>query len=46
LPAGFSPDNMPIGMQLIARNLEEARLLRAGMALQAATGWHRRHPLP
>jgi Asp-tRNA(Asn)/Glu-tRNA(Gln) amidotransferase A subunit family amidase len=35
---------MPIGMQLIGRHCEEG-LLRTGMALQAATDWHRHRPL-
>jgi amidase len=46
LPGGFNPDDgMPIGVQLIAPDREEGRLLRAGVALQAATDWHRRRPL-
>jgi amidase len=43
-PAGFGADAMPIGMQLIGRHCEEGLLLRTGMALQAATDWHRRRP--
>lgn len=45
IPGGFSPEGMPIGVQLIAPDCEEARLLHSGVALQAATDWHRRHPL-
>lgn len=46
VPAGFSPGGLPIGVQLIAPDRKEGRLLRTGVALQAATDWHRRHPLP
>jgi len=44
LPAGFSADGLPIGLQLAARDLGEDRLLRMGMAYQSATTWHRRRP--
>jgi amidase len=46
LPGGFSAEGLPIGIQLIAPELGEATLLRAGAAFQDATAWHRRHPLP
>jgi amidase len=45
LPGGFSEAGLPIGIQLIARDYEEAILFQAGMAFQRATGWHRRHPI-
>jgi amidase len=35
---------LPIGFQFIAGHLEESLLLRAGVAFQEATDWHRRHP--
>lgn len=44
LPGGFSEAGMPIGLQLVAAQLGEARLIRAGAAFQAATAWHRHHP--
>ena len=43
-PAGFSADGLPIALQLVAPELGEAMLLRAGAAFQDATDWHRRHP--
>lgn len=47
LPAGFSVEGLPIGLQLVAGPFAEARLLGAGMAFQAVTSWHgRRPPLP
>jgi aspartyl-tRNA(Asn)/glutamyl-tRNA(Gln) amidotransferase subunit A len=44
LPAGFSADGLPIGMQLLGRPDDEAALLRLGAAWQRHTDWHRRTP--
>jgi amidase len=44
LPGGFSDAGLPIGFQLVAADLGEATLIRAGAAFQGATSWHRRHP--
>jgi len=45
LPAGFSADNLPIGMQLIGAPFTEGTLVRIGRGFQAATDWHRRQPV-
>jgi amidase len=44
LPGGLGDSGLPIGIQLIARHHEEARLLRTGAAFQGLTSWHRLHP--
>jgi amidase len=44
LPGGFSVAGLPSAFQLVAANLNEAILVRAGAAFQSATSWHRRHP--
>ena len=44
LPGGFSATGLPIAFQLVAANLDEAMLVRAGAAFQRVTFWHRRHP--
>lgn len=44
LPAGFTTDTLPLGMQLIAAHLREDLLVRAGRAFQHATDWHTRRP--
>jgi aspartyl-tRNA(Asn)/glutamyl-tRNA(Gln) amidotransferase subunit A len=43
-PVGFDKDGLPIGMQLNAPHLEEARLLQVAHAYQMATEWHKEHP--
>jgi amidase len=42
--AGFTRQGTPVAMQLVARHLDEALLVRAGRAFQRETDWHRRHP--
>lgn len=44
LPGGFTPDGLPIGIQLAAPWLGEPLLVRAGMAFQRITDFHTRHP--
>jgi len=46
LPGGYSVNGLPIGFQLVAGNLDEPTLIRAGAAFQRVTSWHRRHPSP
>ena len=41
LPAGFSADGLPIGVQLMGAPFAEATLIRVGRAFQKATDWHR-----
>jgi aspartyl-tRNA(Asn)/glutamyl-tRNA(Gln) amidotransferase subunit A len=44
IPCGFSAADMPIGMQIVGRSLDERTLLQIGHAYQQATDWHRRMP--
>ncbi|MEZ5727067.1 MAG: amidase [Burkholderiaceae bacterium] len=44
LPGGQTADGVPIGFQIIGAHFDEARILAAGHAFQAATDWHRRRP--
>ena len=41
---GFTRGGLPIGLQLIARPFEEARLLRLALAYEQATDWSSHHP--
>lgn len=44
LPCGFSPDKLPIGMQLIGPQFSELKLMQAGHAYQQVTDWHLQKP--
>jgi aspartyl-tRNA(Asn)/glutamyl-tRNA(Gln) amidotransferase subunit A len=44
LCGGFSPGGLPLGIQIVGRPFDDARVLRAGHAFQSATDWHKRHP--
>jgi len=44
LPAGFSAQGLPIGVQLLGKPFDDARLCRIGIAFQQASDWHRRTP--
>ncbi len=43
LPCGFSKD-MPVGMQLIGKHLDEQTLFQVGHAYQKETDWHKQLP--
>ena len=45
LPAGFTELGMPIAFQFVGGHFDEALLVRAGIAFQQVTDWHRRHPI-
>jgi len=46
VPCGFSSEVLPIGLQLVGRAWDEATVLRAAQAYEAATEWtHHRPPL-
>lgn len=42
LPAGFSANGLPIGLQLIGKPFNEETILRAAHAFEQATDWHNR----
>jgi aspartyl-tRNA(Asn)/glutamyl-tRNA(Gln) amidotransferase subunit A len=44
LRCGFNAAGLPIGLQLMARPFDEARLLRAAYTYEQATGWLARRP--
>jgi aspartyl-tRNA(Asn)/glutamyl-tRNA(Gln) amidotransferase subunit A len=43
-PCGFTSQNLPMGMQLMADKWEEIRLLNALQAYQRETDWHLQMP--
>ena len=44
VPAGFTADGRPVGLQIGARHRQDALLLNVGKALQDARTWLDRHP--
>ena len=44
VPAGFTPDGLPIGLQIITRARTEQALLSVAATFEAATEHGRRHP--
>lgn len=44
IPAGFSSEGMPIGMQLSGRMFDESLLFRLAHAYQSVTDWHTKKP--
>lgn len=43
-PCGFDKDNMPIGIQIIAKNLDELTLLQSAYALEQELGIYNQRP--
>ena len=44
IPSGFTRKGLPVGLQLIGRSFDEAKLLRIGAAFQRATDFHEKAP--
>jgi len=44
VPCGFTPDNLPVGLQIAARPFEESTALRVAYSYEQATPWHERRP--
>jgi aspartyl-tRNA(Asn)/glutamyl-tRNA(Gln) amidotransferase subunit A len=44
VPAGFTSEGLPIGLQIVGRPFDEATVLRVADAYQRATDWHARRP--
>ena len=44
LPCGFTPDRLPVGLQLYGRAFDEATLLAFAQGYELGTEWHARRP--
>jgi aspartyl-tRNA(Asn)/glutamyl-tRNA(Gln) amidotransferase subunit A len=43
-PCGFAANGLPLSLQLVGRHFDEATVLRAGHAYEAAAGWIEKRP--
>jgi aspartyl-tRNA(Asn)/glutamyl-tRNA(Gln) amidotransferase subunit A len=44
VPCGFTSSNLPVGLQLTSRKMDETTMLRVAAAYERATDWHERQP--
>jgi aspartyl-tRNA(Asn)/glutamyl-tRNA(Gln) amidotransferase subunit A len=44
VPCGFSPEVMPVGLQIIGKPFDEETVLRVADVFERNTQWHLRHP--
>ena len=44
VPAGFTKDGLPVGLQIVGRHLDDATVLRAAAAYEAAAPWKDKWP--
>lgn len=44
VPSGFTSKNLPVGIQFVARALDDDAVVAAAELFQSKTNWHRRHP--
>jgi amidase len=44
VPAGFTPDGLPVGIQIVGRYREDMALLQMAHTFEQATGFGKKHP--
>lgn len=44
VPAGFTAEGLPVGLQIVGRHLDDALVLRASAAFEKVRGWNDRLP--
>ena len=44
VPCGFGQHNLPVGIQFIARALDDAKVVQAARIYQRHTDWHQKRP--
>jgi Asp-tRNA(Asn)/Glu-tRNA(Gln) amidotransferase A subunit family amidase len=44
VPAGWSDDGLPVGLQIVGRRFDDAGVLAIGRALERIRPWRDRHP--
>ena len=46
VPCGFTPDGLPVAIQIVGRPFDESTILRIARSYERATPWHARRPDP
>jgi amidase len=44
VPGGFTPEGLPVGVQIVGRDRQDFSVLQLAYAFEQATGFHKRHP--
>lgn len=44
VPCGFTGEGLPVGLQLLSRQMDEGTILKAAHAYEQATEWHKKRP--
>ncbi len=44
VPCGFTGEGLPVGLQLLSKQMDEGAILKAAHAYEQATEWHTRRP--
>ena len=44
IPCGFTPEGLPVGLQIVGRRLAETAVLKAAAAYEAITSWKDKMP--
>lgn len=44
IPCGFTPGNLPIGLQILGKHFDEESVIHAAYVYEQATEWHKRKP--
>ena len=45
VPGGFTPEGLPVGVQIVGRNKEDFSVLQMAHAFEQATGFGKKHPV-
>jgi amidase len=44
VPCGFTPEGLPVGLQIVGRHQDEWGVLQLAHAFEVATGFYKRRP--